>query len=132
MKKAFDIFVSVLLMVFFAGYLNIHADIIGLKEQPVPVTHEVEEFWEWLTWIVFAVLAFDIYLKYRKVRDPKQFLKKHWLDLLMLAMLPLFAGFKIAKLSIKMVKSAKMAKSGFKAYQGAKKIQKSGSAPDKK
>lgn len=39
----------------------------------------------------------------------------------MLALLPLFAGFKIAKMSIKLVKGGKMAKSGFKAYQGAKK-----------
>jgi hypothetical protein len=111
-------------MVFFAGYINIHADLIGLKASPVPVPHEVEEFWEWLTWIVFSALALDIYLKYRKVRNPREFLKKHWLDLLMLALLPLFAGFKIAKMSIKLVKGAKMAKSGFKAYQGAKKIQK--------
>lgn len=124
MKKAFDIFVSVLLMVFFAGYINIHADLVGLKESPVPVSHKVEEFWEWLTWIVFSALALDIYLKYRKVRNPREFLKKHWLDLVMLALLPLFAGFKIAKISIKLVKGAKMAKSGFKAYQGAKKMQK--------
>lgn len=132
MKKVFDIFVSVLLMIFFAGYLDIHADIFGLRSQPIPVPPEVEELWEWLTWMVFAALAFDIYLKYRKVRDPRQFLKKHWLDLLMLAALPLFAGFKIAKLSIKLVKGAKMAKSGFKAYQGARKIQKAGSSLDKK
>ena len=124
MKKAFDIFVSVLLMVFFAGYINIHADLVGLQKSPIPVSHEVEEFWEWLAWIVFSVLALDIYLKYRKVRNPREFLKKHWLDLVMLALLPLFAGFKIAKISIKAVKGAKMAKSGFKAYQGAKKMQK--------
>ncbi|MGI0038715.1 MAG: hypothetical protein ACREAO_02780 [Nitrososphaera sp.] len=124
LKKAFDVFVSVLLMAFFAGYINIHADLIGLRASPVPFSHEVIEFWEWLTWMVFAALALDIYLKYRKVRDPKEFVKKHWLDLLLLALLPLFAGFKLAKMSIKLVKGAKMAKSGFKAYQGAKKMQK--------
>ena len=124
MKKGFDVFVSVLLMVFFAGYINIHADLIGLHASPIPVSHEVVEFWEWLTWMVFAALALDIYLKYRKVRDPKEFVKKHWLDLIMLALLPLFAGFKLAKISIKLVKGAKMTKSGFKAYQGAKKMQK--------
>ena len=117
-------FVSVLLMVFFAGYINIHADLIGLHASPVPVSHEVIEFWEWLTLMVFAALALDIYLKYRKLRDPKKFAKKHWLDLLMLALLPLFTGFKLAKISIKLVKGAKMAKSGLKAYQGARKMQK--------
>lgn len=124
MKRAFDIFVSALLIALFAGYVNIHSDIIGLHERPVPVGKEVEEFWEWLAWIVFAALAADIYLKYRKVRDPKEFVKKHWPDIAMLALMPLFAGFKIAKMSVKLVKGAKMAKSGFKAFKGAKKIYK--------
>lgn len=121
MQKAFDVFASALLIVFFAGYVNIHSDLIGLHERLLPVGKEVEEFWEWLAWGVFAVLAVDIYLKYRKVRDPREFVKKHWLDIAMLALMPLFAGFKIAKMSIK---GAKMAKSGFKAFKGAKKIYK--------
>lgn len=125
-KKAFDVAVSAMLLAFFIGYVNIHADIIGLKESPVPVSHQVEEFWEWFTWIVFAALALDVYLKYRKVRNPREFLKKHWLDILMLAFMPLFAGFKLAKISIKLIKGAKMVKSGFKAFQGARKIQKAG------
>lgn len=114
-------------MVFFAGYLNIHADLIGLQESPVPVEKEVEEFWEWLTWAVFGVLGLDLYLKYRKIRNPKEFVKKHWLDILMLAFLPLFAGFKLAKIAVKVIKGAKLTKSGFKAYLGAKKLQKAGS-----
>jgi hypothetical protein len=130
LSKAFDVFVSLLVMVFFAGYLNIHADLIGLQESPVPVSSEVEEFWEWLTWAVFAILGLDLYLKYRKVRNPREFVKKHWLDILMLALLPLFAGFKVAKVAVKAIKSAKLGKSGFKAYLGAKKLRKAGS--DKK
>lgn len=124
MGRAFDVFVSVLVMFFFAGYLNIHSDILGLAQDPIPVAEEVEEFWEYFAWAVFGVLALDIYLKYRKVRDPKLFLKKHWLDILMLCMMPLFAGFKAAKLSIKLVKGLKMAKSGFKAAHGARKLRK--------
>jgi hypothetical protein len=121
-RAYFDIFVSALVMSFFAGYLNIHADIIGLPQQPIPVTKEVEEFWDLFTWAVFGVLALDIYLKYRKVRDLRLFVKKHWLDILMLCMMPLFAGFKAANFSIKLVKGLKMAKSGFKAAHGAKKM----------
>lgn len=114
-------------MVFFAGYLNIHADLIGLQESPIPVEKEVEEFWEWLTWAVFSILGLDLYLKYRKVRNPTEFVKKHWLDILMLALLPLFAGFKVAKIAVKAIKGAKLTKSGFKAYLGAKKLRKAGS-----
>lgn len=122
MARAFDVFVSLLVMFFFAGYINIHSDIIGLAQDPIPVTKEVEEFWQSFTWVVFGVLALDIYLKYRKIRDLKLFLKKHWLDILMLCLLPLFAGFKIAKMSVKVVKGLKMAKSGFKAAQRARKL----------
>lgn len=114
-------------MVFFAGYLNIHAGLIGLQESPIPVEKEIEEFWEWLTWAVFGILGLDLYLKYNKIRNPKEFVKKHWLDILMLALLPLFAGFKIAKIAVKAIKGAKLTKSGFKAYLGAKKLQKAGS-----
>jgi hypothetical protein len=51
-------------------------------------------------------------------------LKKHWLDIVMLLLIPVFAGFKVAKLSINLVKSLKMTKSGFKAVHSAKKIRK--------
>lgn len=114
-------------MLFFAGYLNIHADLIGLQESPVPVDKEIEEFWERMTWVVFAVLGLDLYLKYDKIRNPKEFVRRHWLDILMLVLLPLFAGFKVTKIAVKVVKSAKLTKSGFKAYMGAKKLRKAGS-----
>lgn len=42
----------------------------------------------------------------------------------MIAFLPLFAGFKIAKIAVKAVKGAKLAKSGFKAFLGGKKLHK--------
>ena len=35
LKKAFDIFVSLLVIVFFAGYLNIHSGLLGLEESPI-------------------------------------------------------------------------------------------------
>lgn len=124
--KFLDIFVSLLVMVFFAGYLNIHAGLIGLDESPIPVGKEVQEFWEWLTWAVFGALGLDLCLKYNKTRNPKDFVKKYWLDILMLLLLPLFAGFKIAKIAVKAIKSAKLSKSGFKAYLGVKKLHRSG------
>lgn len=119
----FDVFASVLVIIFFAGYLNIHAELIGLQESLIPVSKEVQNFWEWLTWIVFAVLSLDLYLKWRKVQRAREFVRKYWLDIVLLALLPLFAGFKVAKIAVKVIKSAKLSKSGLKAFLGAKKLQ---------
>lgn len=84
MQKAFDVFAPTFRIVFFAGDIDIQSDLIGLQERPIRVGKEVEELWERLAWGVFGVLAVDIYLKYRRVRDPKEFVKKHWLDVAML------------------------------------------------
>jgi hypothetical protein len=123
LARAFDISVMALLVVFFVGYVNLHSELIGM-ERLFPMPGPVEEFWEALSWIIFAALVADLYLKYRKLNDPKKFVKKYWLDVAMLALIPLFAGFKIAKLSVKIVKSMKMTKSGFKVFHSAKKMQK--------
>lgn len=121
--KAFDISIMALLVVFFVGYVNLHSELIGM-EQFFPMPEPVEAFWEVLSWIIFAALVADLYIKYRKVNDPKKFIRKYWLDVAMLALIPVFAGFKIAKLSVKIVKSMKMTKSGFKVFHNAKKMQK--------
>ena len=122
--RPFDVFASALVIIFFAGYLNIHANLLGLQESPIPVSREIQEFWELLTWGVFAVLAFDLYLKWRNVRSVREFVRKYWVDIVLLALLPLFAGFKVAKIAVKAIKGAKLSKSGFKAFLGAKKLQK--------
>ena len=126
MNKVFGVSVSLLVIVFFVGYFNINANLIGLKESPVPVSKEVKDFWEWLTWLVFAALAVDLYLKYDDIRRPGEFLRKYWLDIFVLALLPLFAGFIAANIAVKAIKVAKMAKSGLKAYFSARKIHKAG------
>jgi hypothetical protein len=121
--KAYDVALMALLVIFFAGYISIHSEVLGVPRL-FPVPEQLEEFWDLFMWIIFAMLAFDIYLKYRKVGNARLFLKKHWLEVTMLAMIPLFSGLKIAKISIKLVKGLKMMKSGFKVAHGANKISK--------
>lgn len=121
--KVYDLVLMAFLAVFFVGYINIHSDLIGLPHF-LPTSDEIENFWENFTWLIFAMLAFDIYLKYRKADNPRSFVKKHWLEMAMIAMVPLLAGLKLAKISIKLVKGMKMMKSGFKVAHGAKKMTK--------
>ncbi len=119
--KIYDVSLMAALAVFFVGYINIHSDLIGL-EHFLPVSEELEQIWEAFSWAIFGMLAFDIYLKFRKAKDFRSFLKKHWLELAMLAMIPLFGGLKLAKISVKIIKGLKMTKSGFKVAHGAKKM----------
>jgi hypothetical protein len=121
--KAYDASLMALLVIFFAGYINIHSELVGLPHF-LPISDEIENFWDAFTWIIFGMLAFDVYLKYRNAADPHTFLKKHWLEVAMLAMIPVFAGLKVAKISIKLVKGLKMMKSGLKVAHGADKMSK--------
>jgi hypothetical protein len=121
--KVYDVVLMLFLVVFFVGYINIHSELVGLPHF-LPTSDELENFWEGFTWLIFAMLAVDIYLKYRKADNARSFLKKHWLELAMIALVPLFAGLKLAKISIKLVKGMKMMKSGFKVAHGAKKMAK--------
>ena len=121
--KVYDFVLITFLAIFFVVYINIHSDLLGLPHF-LPTSDEIEEFGESFTWLIFAMLAFDIYLKYRKADSARSFLKKHWLEVAMLALVPLFAGLKLAKISIKLVKGMKMMKSGFKVAHGAKKMTK--------
>ena len=107
--------------VFFVGYVNIHSELLGIP-QFLPTSESIEQYWEIFSWIIFGMLALDVYLKYRKAGGSSYFFKKHWLEIAMLALIPLFAGLKLAKISIKVVKAMKMSKSGFKVAHGAKKM----------
>lgn len=59
-----------------------------------------------------------------KVRDWRLFLKKYWLDVAMVILIPIFSGVKILK-AFKLAKKVKIAKYGFKvADKTRKKIKK--------
>jgi hypothetical protein len=119
--QLFDIFISTMLIIFFLGYLAIHSEIIGLQGSLMPIPNGPEA-WDIFGWMLFGAISFDVYLKYRKVSNLKVFLKKHPLDMIMLILWPIFSGLKIAKISIKLVKSLKLSKFGYKAIKASKKL----------
>ena len=118
----FDIFLSSIIILFFLGYLNIHAELIGLNRRPIEISEQIVEFWDVFGWIVFGGIAIDVLIKYRKVGEPRIFLRRYWLDILMLFLWPVFTGLKLAKISIKVVKGLKLVKSGYKAVNASKKF----------
>ena len=124
LEKSLDFVLLALAITYFVGFLSFHPESLLLKDAPYHIPHEYEIHFEILLWIFFGLLVLDLYLKYKKINNWKLFLKKHWLDILLVVLIPFLTAFKIAKISTNMVKSMKASKGGFKVFYKAKKASK--------
>ncbi len=120
--KIIDAAILVLLALFFVGFLAYDYSLFGLHEGPIHLPHEWHEYFELLPWIIFGLLLVDIYIKYRKVGSLRGLVTKHWLDILMTALIPLLMPLKFMKVAYKLFKAIKATKSGFKMAQKIKKM----------
>jgi membrane-bound acyltransferase YfiQ involved in biofilm formation len=112
-----DAVVMGLLLSFFTALALSSAEFFGLH-----ASLPYEKFLETIPWVIFVVLAVDIYIKYRRVGEWRVFLRKHWVDLLMIALIPFFMVFKFVKLSLKIYKALKITKTGAKILHAVKKL----------
>jgi hypothetical protein len=124
LAKSLDFVLLAMASVYFVGFVSYHPESLLLKEAPYHIPHEYEIYFEILLWVFFGLLVLDLYLKYKKLNDWKLFLKKHWHEVLMVFLIPFLSAFKIAKISVKLVKTLKASKNGFKIFYKAKKASK--------
>ena len=96
-------------VLFFSEYKT-----IGLESPIVKIPQQIQQINEIVLYVMLSLLSFELLLKYMKIRDWKVFLKKYWLDIAMVILIPIFSGIKILK-AFKLTKKAKIAKYGFKA-----------------
>lgn len=122
--KALDFSLLGMVIVYFIGFLSFYPQSLFLTESLFDISHEYEIYFEVLLWAIFGLLAVDLYFKYRKLNNWKLFLKKHWHDIILLTLIPFLAGFKIAKISVNLIKTLKASKTGFKIFYKAKKASK--------
>ena len=87
---------------------------IGLESPIVEIPHQLKQINEVVLYLMLGLLSFELLLKYMKVRNWRIFLKKYWLDVAMVILIPVFSGIKIIK-ALKLAKKIKVAKYGFKA-----------------
>ena len=87
---------------------------LGLESPIVEIPQQLKQINEVVLYLMLTLLSFELLLKYMKVRNWKTFLKKYWLDVAMVILIPIFSGVKILK-AIKLAKKIKVAKYGFKA-----------------
>lgn len=113
-----------LIVVFFVFLINIEYAALGLSEPFFPVTDQVKTFNDVIFWVIVGLLGLELVVAYLEIRDAKYFLKKYWLEIILLVLMPVFVGFKALKITIKIVKQIKVSKTGFKIFQKLKKSKK--------
>ena len=122
-SKIADIVVLGLLVIFFVGFLAFDYELLGFHDPVIIIPYESERYFEVIPWLIFGVLVFDLYLKYIIVgRDWKLLIKHHWLDISMAALIPILLPLKFIKVTLKIFKTVKATKFGYKVFQKIKKV----------
>lgn len=119
-----DLSIVVLASLFLVDVLAFGYDLLGLDKPVLFISQDWKLFFDVLIWPLVGLLIFDLILKYRKTKDPKKFVKKYWIDIVMLILIPAFAAFKFFKIGLSIVKKLKTVKMGTKVVHKTKKIAK--------
>jgi hypothetical protein len=112
-----------LLVIFFVDFLAFDYELLGFHDPFITIPHESEQYFEVIPWLIFGVLVFDLYLKCIIVgRNLKLLFKHHWLDISMAALIPILLPLKFIKVTLKIFKTFKATKFGYKVFQKIKKV----------
>ncbi len=118
-----DLFIFALLILLIIGFLSYDYDIFGIKESFVPISKDYKNNFDFLPWILFLLLSIDLFIKYILAeRDLRYFLKKYWMDIFLTILIPILFPLKFIKPTLKIYKSTKFVKSGYKLIQKYDKI----------
>jgi len=101
--------------------VNIEYSAIGVSEPLFVITEQIIVIFDIIFWLIVFLLTLELVIAYLKIRNAKSFVKKYWLEIIMLVLMPVFVGFKILKISLKILKQAKIGKTVFKLFQKMKK-----------
>ncbi|KAF6244565.1 hypothetical protein C6989_07995 [Nitrosopumilus sp. b2] len=121
-SKFVDYAIIGVVLLFFIGILAFEYKTIGLSEPLLLIPIEWKSFFDGLIWPLVVLLILDLVLKYKKVNDPKKFVKKYWIDIVMLILIPIFSAFKFLKIGLSLIKKLKTAKMSAKALHKTKKV----------
>ncbi len=111
-----------LLVVYFIGLLELMPETYGLNKPLLDIPIWLEVYWDYIPLAILILSVLDITFKYKQLKSFKLLLKNHFLDILMVTLLPFLLIFKIAKLSYKLYKLMKVTKSWTKLAHLIKKI----------
>jgi len=120
-KKVLSFVTFSLIVIFIFGLVNIEYSALGISEPLFAITEQVIIIFDIIFWAIVGLLTLELLIVYLKIRNAKSFVKKYWLEIIMLVLMPVFVGFKILKISLKIIKQVKIGKTVFKLFQKMKK-----------
>lgn len=105
---------------YFVLLILLDHEAIGLHEPIIQVPSWTKTLHEIILYAMISLLCFELLIKYMKIGNARIFIKKHWHDVCMVILIPVFSFVKIFKI-LGVAKKIKLAKYGFKAIQKTKK-----------
>ena len=57
------------------------ADLVGL-EPIIKIPESYQTAWTVANWSIWGIFAVDVWFKYRRTGSTREFVRRHWLDLL--------------------------------------------------
>ena len=116
-KKALSSVTFALIIILFVNLINFEYKVLGISHPFFPISEQTQLFIDIIYWMVIACLTLELITAYLKIRNSREFFKKYWLEIIMLVLMPIFSGFKLLKITTKLLKKTKIAKTAFKAIQ---------------
>ena len=110
-----------LVIVYLVGLVNLEHKAIGLEYPFFAIAENYVLILDVIFWAIVGLFTVELFISYLKVRNSKEFLRRYWLEILMLALMPIFVGFKILKITLKILKQIKIGKTVFKIIHKIKK-----------
>ena len=119
--KIFDYLIFILVIVLSVLLLIDYGFIILSDSNTLEIVKKISD-----VVLVVLVLFFiiDLFLKYRKSKNWKVFLKKNWFDIITLALIPVFSTVKMLKIMVSLIKKLKILKMFTKIIYKSKKLTK--------
>jgi hypothetical protein len=121
-KKVLSSITFALIVILLVNLINFEYKVLGIPHPFFPISEQTQMIIDIIYWMVIACLSLELLVAYLKIRNTREFLKKYWLEIIMLVLMPIFSGFKLLKITTKLLKKTKIAKTTFKAIQKLKKI----------
>ena len=103
-SKIADLIVIGIVFLILIGFLAFDYEYFSFKEQIIKIPYHMKIYFELLPWILFAVLVFDLYFKFKIAGNWNKFIRINWIDIIMILLIPFLFPMKFFKVFIKSYK----------------------------